>query len=175
MGVLTYLHLRRPNSWERPTILDSLLASPIAYLTTLLYQLFVFLRGRPFQPPLNKTAIRIVALSDTHDKTVQIPQGDLLVHAGDLTNNGTVDDIQKQLDWLSAQPHEHKVLVCGNHDSWFDPRSRKDVDVNSGRKLDFKEIKWLQNSSTTLKFVSGRTLNIYGAADIPECGPQDNA
>jgi hypothetical protein len=175
MGILTYLHLRRPNKWERPTILDSLIASPLAYLTTLLYHFFVFLRGRPFRPPPNKARIRIVTLSDTHDKTVSIPPGDLLVHAGDLTNDGTVDDIQKQLDWLSSQPHEHKVLVCGNHDSWFDPRARREVDVKSGRKLDFHGIQWLQNSSTELEFRNGRRLNVYGAADIPECGPKEFA
>lgn len=35
--------------------------------------------------------MRIVAISDTHAKTIpdsKMPEGDVLVHAGDVTNNG---------------------------------------------------------------------------------------
>jgi predicted phosphohydrolase len=117
----------------------------------------------------------VVCISDTHDHIVSVPDGDLLIHAGDMTNSGTVDDIQKQLDWLDGLPHRHKVVICGNHDSWFDPASRTLEDKQSGRKPNLKSIHYLQDSSVTLDFEGGRKLNIYGAGDLPVCGGSSNA
>ncbi|KDN61177.1 putative calcineurin-like phosphoesterase [Colletotrichum sublineola] len=174
MGLLTAIGLRRNNDWEPPTLLDSLLISPLYLIITIIYRIALFLRGRPFVPPRDKPAIRIVCISDTHDHTnVAIPNGDLLIHAGDLTNAGTADDIQAQLDWLAAQPHPHKIVVCGNHDSYFDPSARLTED--RGRTLDFKGIHYLVRDSVTLEFKGGRHLKIFGAPDIPACGGSEMA
>lgn len=176
MSLLQWLGLCRPNPWERPTLLDHLLRSPLQFLVVRIYHLFLALRGRPFRPPRDRRPITIVCLSDTHDQIVpDVPDGDLLIHAGDLTDPGTVDDIQRQIDWLDSLPHRHKVLIAGNHDSWFDVRSRKPEDKRSGRRVDFKGVHYLQNSSVTLDFADGRTLNLYGAADLPACGGDDFA
>lgn len=155
--------------------MDKLLASPLQWLVFRIYHLILFLRGRPFHAH-NSNPIRVVCLSDTHDNIVSnVPDGDLLIHAGDLTNSGTVEDIQKQLDWLASLPHRHKVFVAGNHDSYFDPKSRKAVDKKQGRAPDLKGLHYLQDDMVTLEFKGGRMLNVYGAADIPECGGTDNA
>lgn len=42
------------------------------------------------------------------------------MHAGDLSQYGTFNEIQAQLSWLSAQTHEHKIVVAGNHDLLLD-------------------------------------------------------
>jgi Icc-related predicted phosphoesterase len=70
--------------------------------------------------------MRVVALSDTHNKHAElvIPDGDLLVHAGDLTGWGTDAELAAILDWLVALPHHYKVVVAGNHDRAF---ARKEV------------------------------------------------
>lgn len=133
------------------------------------------LRGAPFTPPLNKPKIRLVCISDTHTNTPEIPDGDVLIHAGDLTNSGTVKDIQAQLDWLYKLPHEHKIFIAGNHDSYFDPKSRKSVDEESDVQLKFNGIYYLENEPLQLKFKGGRTLNFYGSPDIPQCGGTDFA
>lgn len=164
---------RRKMIWDPPTILDSILDSPLRFLVATIHYLLLSLRGPSFKPPKNKPSIRVVCVSDTHTNTVNLPPGDLLIHAGDLTNAGTVEEIQKQLDWLAAQPHREKVVVAGNHDSYFDPLSRVEGDRN--KKLNFKGIHFLQNKSVTLKFKGGRKLNIYGAGDIPQCGGSDFA
>ena len=170
MGVLERLGLRQSNMWDPPTLLDKLLASPLQYLMIHIYGIILFLRG-PIRRTSSKAPIRVVCISDTHDQTVNIPPGDLLIHAGDLTNDGTVADIQKQLDWLDSQPHRHKVVICGNHDSWFDPKSRKEEDKASGAKPDLKRIHYLERSSVSLEFPeSKRKLNVYGGPDLPQCG-----
>ncbi|KAJ9148902.1 Calcineurin-like phosphoesterase [Pleurostoma richardsiae] len=178
MGLLTRLGLRRPNEWEPPTPLDNLLASPLQFLVAHLYYLILLLRGSPLHPPRSaaRPAIRVVCLSDTHDLVpAAVPDGDLLIHAGDLTDGGTLADVQAQLDWLARLPHRHKVLVCGNHDSWFDPSSRRPEDRASGAEPDFRGVHYLERSGVTLEFAGGRMLNVYGAPDIPECGGSEFA
>jgi Icc-related predicted phosphoesterase len=65
--------------------------------------------------------LRIVCVSDTHGrhrKTV-VPPGDLLVHAGDVTRHGRLDELDDFNLWLGSLPHRHKVVICGNHDFCF--------------------------------------------------------
>ncbi|KAF7562515.1 hypothetical protein G7046_g1629 [Stylonectria norvegica] len=174
MGLLTWLGLRRRSKWDPPTLIDHLLSSPLTYLTTHFYHLALLLRGRPLHPPRNKPAVLVVCISDTHDQTVPVPPGDILIHAGDLTNAGTVADIQVQLDWLKAQPHPVKVVVAGNHDSWFDPVSRPDEDVKTGAKPDLTGLVYLE-SSLFVADVRGRRVVIFGVPDIPQCGASNFA
>lgn len=92
-----------------------------------------------------------------------------------MTNAGTVKDIQAQLDWLNSLPHKHKVVIAGNHDSYFDPKSRQSVDKASGAKLNYHNINYLENQSLQLKFKGPRLLNLYGSPNIPKCGGSDFA
>lgn len=63
--------------------------------------------------------MRIVALSDTHGfhDRVQLPDGDILIHAGDFMNGGfDVGEARRFFEWFAAQPHQHKICIAGNHD-----------------------------------------------------------
>ncbi|KAK0718152.1 calcineurin-like phosphoesterase [Lasiosphaeria miniovina] len=180
MGLLVWLRLRRPNTWERPTLLDGLLDSPLHWLVARLYAVLLLLRGRPFRPGHgHSSTIKVVCLSDTHGHVVpDVPDGDLLVHCGDLTDAGSAAAIQAQLDWLAALPHRHKVVVAGNHDSWFDPDARRalaDAARKADGEVDFKGVVYLENSSVTLEFKGGRKLNVYGSPAVPTCGGSTNA
>ena len=63
-----------------------------------------------------------VAISDTHNihTPMQLPDGDVLIHAGDVTGKGTEAQVQHFLAWFSAQPHRHKIFIAGNHDFYFE-------------------------------------------------------
>jgi len=65
--------------------------------------------------------MRIVCLSDTHYRhhEIAVPDGDVLIHAGDLTRKGSLDDVEDFDLWLVALPHRHKVVIAGNHDWCF--------------------------------------------------------
>ena len=69
--------------------------------------------------------MRIVCLSDTHDLHAEIvvPDGDLLIHAGDVSQGGQPEEIRAFADWFAALPHRHKVLIAGNHDFLFERES----------------------------------------------------
>lgn len=64
--------------------------------------------------------MRIVAMADTHTFTDEpsftVPEGDVLLHAGDLLRAGSFDEFEVELRWLRSLPHGVKVLVAGNHD-----------------------------------------------------------
>ena len=67
--------------------------------------------------------MKIVCLSDTHGMhhlVQHIPDGDVLVHAGDCTGHGYLDQAQEFIDWFAAFPHRHKVFCAGNHDKIFE-------------------------------------------------------
>ncbi|MDE0839321.1 MAG: metallophosphatase domain-containing protein [Kiritimatiellae bacterium] len=67
--------------------------------------------------------MRIVCISDTHglhDQINGIPDGDVLVHAGDLTNHGELEQVQSFNTWLGQLPHAHKLVIAGNHDFCFE-------------------------------------------------------
>jgi len=71
--------------------------------------------------------MRLVCISDTHslhDRMPPIPQGDLLIHAGDCTGSGLLPQIHEFARWMGAQSHPHKILVAGNHDFCFDKKLR---------------------------------------------------
>ena len=63
--------------------------------------------------------MRIVQISDTHSKHHELsplPDGDVLVHCGDISEHGTEEEVLDFLNWFIEQPHAHKIFVCGNHD-----------------------------------------------------------
>lgn len=62
--------------------------------------------------------MKIVAISDTHtrEKKVTVPDGDVLIHAGDMCGHGYFWEFRNFLEWFGAQPHKHKLLIAGNHD-----------------------------------------------------------
>ncbi|KAH7402291.1 Metallo-dependent phosphatase-like protein [Phaeosphaeria sp. MPI-PUGE-AT-0046c] len=64
---------------------------------------------------------RIVLISDTHNQTPKLPPGDILIHAGDLTNQGSYSELERTVEWLEKSDFEAKVVVAGNHDTTLSP------------------------------------------------------
>ncbi len=81
--------------------------------------------------------VRLVCLSDTHSKHKQIsmPDGDILIHAGDLTPRGNHNEFISVGKWFESMKdkYKHRIFIAGNHDwslmwnsrmileSYFDP------------------------------------------------------
>jgi 3',5'-cyclic AMP phosphodiesterase CpdA len=66
--------------------------------------------------------MRIVMMSDTHlrHSGYNVPDGDVLVHAGDFTMRGELAAIAIFGEWFRKFPHPWKVVVAGNHDIGFE-------------------------------------------------------
>lgn len=71
---------------------------------------------------MKPVSLRVVAISDTHGRhrKLDVPEGDLLVHAGDMGAGRDWAELEDFNHWLGLLPHRHKVLVAGNHDFWFE-------------------------------------------------------
>lgn len=69
---------------------------------------------------------RIVALSDTHGyhKQLQVPDGDLLIHAGDLGMRTKAYEVVEFARWFNSLPHPNKIVIAGNHDMACEGRNR---------------------------------------------------
>lgn len=61
---------------------------------------------------------RIVHISDTHNKheEIIIPSCDIVVHSGDATNSGSINEIISFINWFGNLDVKTKIFVPGNHD-----------------------------------------------------------
>lgn len=90
-----------------------------------------------------------------------LPEGDVLVHAGDITPKGELEIVHDFADWLAAQPFRHKLIIAGNHDYCFDI-SRPAYDGWAWRALEERGIHYLFDSARTLDGVK-----FYGSPWCP--------
>jgi len=98
--------------------------------------------------------MRIVCVSDTNNcnEAIAVPDGDLIIHAGDATVNGTEAEVDAFIDWFSNLPHERKIFVAGNHD-WLFER-----DELAFKKLLSRGVIYLRDSEARV-----RGLKVYGS------------
>ncbi|KAL5510896.1 hypothetical protein ACEPAG_4653 [Sanghuangporus baumii] len=151
--------LRRvePSNW------NSFLTSPCLFLARRIYEL---VQKHSLSSP-TRNQVRIVCISDTHNQhesVAPLPDGDLLIHAGDLTQSGSLQEIEDALRWLSGQPHRHKLFIAGNHDA-----ALANTDVVMRIRTTYPDLVYLQDSEVTLS-INGRVLNIYGSPQTPRYG-----
>jgi len=103
--------------------------------------------------------VKIVAISDTHThENFPIPDGDILLHSGDISYRGTFAEMNRAMRWLGSLPHKHKVFICGNHD-WLgetDPLLMKELAEENG-------VIYLDDSGVDLM-----GLKIWGSPVQPE-------
>ncbi|MCX6181895.1 MAG: metallophosphatase domain-containing protein [Bacteroidetes bacterium] len=103
--------------------------------------------------------MRIILISDTHNQhhKVVLPEGDVLLHAGDISGRGTKKEVQDFLSWFSAQPHKHKVFIAGNHDFFIQQNHNEFLSMLPSN------ITYLED-----KLVEIGGLKIYGSPWTPE-------
>lgn len=101
--------------------------------------------------------MKIICISDTHNlqKNLKIPDGDMLIHAGDMTCVGGIDEINEFNEWLGRLPHQHKIIIAGNHDLYFEEEPVK-------AKLLITNAIYLEDSGITIE-----GLKIWGSPISP--------
>lgn len=105
---------------------------------------------------------KFVCISDTHSqlKYVNIPDGDILLHSGDLTGRGGIQETSREVYEISKHRQRFKaiVLIEGNHDRLgeFNPTAMDQMCLDSGITL-------LRDTSTTIE-----GFKFYGSPYTPE-------
>lgn len=95
------------------------------------------------------TKLRLVAISDTHERHryVSLPEGDVLIHAGDITKKGSLQAIEDFATWMKEAPHKHKIVIAGNHDFCFEDERSADAE----KILNNEGIIYLCDSGVTIE------------------------
>lgn len=129
------------------------------------------------QPRPDKHA-RFVCISDTHglheEMAFSIPAGDVLIHAGDFSSTGELEQVRCLERWLSRLPHAHKLVIAGNHDITFHPPfyernwrrfHREELDCAAARAIlaGSQGVTYLEDAE-----VSVLGLRVYGSPWQPE-------
>ncbi len=102
--------------------------------------------------------MKVVLISDTHNQheKLTLPPGDVIIHTGDITGNGTVREALNFLQWFSGLPYKNKVFIAGNHDFAFENKEVPISDLPDG-------ITYLEDSTVSID-----RLTIYGSPYTPE-------
>jgi Icc-related predicted phosphoesterase len=107
--------------------------------------------------------MKIICISDTHNKhyDLDIPDGDILIHAGDWTGRGTLPEISSFLAWFEARPHTHKIFIAGNHDIM----TEEDQNMFEMLLSEHHGINYLEDSQ-----INVMGLKIWGTPWVSPCG-----
>nr|OQO22482.1 hypothetical protein B0A51_10114 [Rachicladosporium sp. CCFEE 5018] len=131
--------------------------------------------------------LRLVCISDTHNAFpgagFTLPAGDILLHAGDLTNQGSLAEIEKAMTWIKHASFAAKIVVAGNHDLSVDakyglkyPEGWK-VLPEEGEKCrelvrGVEGVNYLEHESAEVE-VKGVKLRVFGSPYSPDRGGQN--
>ena len=128
--------------------------------------------------------MRIVCISDTHNSTPKLPKGDVLIHADDLTKQGTPVEIQRQIAWLQRQEFQAKIVVAGNHDLALDEdfytkhgaRRHNQVENALEKAAELREqigrsLTYLCHEAACVRLQDGSTISVFGSPYSRRNGP----
>lgn len=63
--------------------------------------------------------MKITVISDTHSKhnqlTKDLPGGDLILHSGDFSTIGRMNELKEFCKWFDQTDYTNKVFIAGNH------------------------------------------------------------
>lgn len=96
---------------------------------------------------------KIFVISDTHGhhRKVDIPICDIIIHCGDICNDGNMNEILDFFDWFSNLNIDHKIFVHGNHDLLFE------LEPELAKTIVSQNVIWLNNS-----FIKINAINFFG-------------
>jgi Icc-related predicted phosphoesterase len=75
--------------------------------------------------------MKLTFISDTHSlhRHLALDSGDVLIHCGDFTGRGSLDDTADFAEYMAKQDFAHKVVIAGNHERCFEDERRQDAEA----------------------------------------------
>ncbi|MFK7809783.1 MAG: metallophosphatase domain-containing protein [Saprospiraceae bacterium] len=66
--------------------------------------------------------MNLTLISDTHGfhDGLDLSSGEVLLHTGDVSSRGSLQEVESFLNWFARQNFEHKIFIAGNHDFFFE-------------------------------------------------------
>lgn len=110
--------------------------------------------------------IRITFISDTHTKhgMLNLPGGDLLIHAGDVMSTGYYpQELIPFCKWFENQYYDACIFIAGNHDRLFQMYPEDAMKI-----VDEYGIDYLQDDQSIIDYEWGDRIKIWGSPWQPE-------
>lgn len=108
---------------------------------------------------------QITFISDTHSKhnqiTKDLPGGDIIIHCGDMSDQGYKYEIEEFCKWFDKLNYDNKIFIAGNHDFLF----QEEADI-AYQILKSYNINYLQDNSIIIN-----NIKIWGSPWTPQFGP----
>jgi predicted phosphodiesterase len=92
----------------------------------------------------------------------ELPPADVFLHAGDLTQYGTKEELESVIEWIASLPYKHKVVIAGNHDIGLD----KDCTHRSGLARRAGSYATIEETEILIKSMKERNI-IYLSPEQP--------
>lgn len=148
--------------------------------------------------PVAHVKTRFLIISDTHSSDpkqndqsdapfrLPLPKADVLLHCGDLTMIGLLDEYERTLDMLDSIDAELKLVIAGNHDISLDETyykrkgaymqgKRYDEDTPrqarelwTGARAKRARIVYLEEGTHSFTLKNGARLAVYASPYQPE-------
>ena len=120
--------------------------------------------------------MRLVCISDTHalhhEMVHELPKGDVLIHAGDISNKGGQRDVTDFISWFkNLGGWDRKIFISGNHDHCFEKikihYSKQNyewlIPLISSENLLSSDVIYLEDSFITIETPEfSRPIKFYG-------------
>jgi hypothetical protein len=130
--------------------------------------------------------VRFLVLSDTHgcDLPKNLPECDVLLHCGDITEDGSPKSIAQALQALSEVKAELKLVIAGNHEisidkAYYLAEGGNEADVGEVHALISPEpnfeasksgVRFLSEGTYCFTLSSGATFRMYASLYTPKYG-----
>lgn len=103
--------------------------------------------------------MKFITIADTHGqhKKLQLPQGDVIIHAGDISGRGEESAVIEFLEWFTNLDFKYKIFIAGNHDFYFERKSEEEF-----KKIIPDNIIYLCDSGITIE-----NIKIWGSPVTP--------
>ncbi len=104
--------------------------------------------------------MKIILISDTHNRhhDLELPDGDMIIHAGDVSSTGKEPEILDFLNWFKSLDYKYKIFIAGNHDFYFERANSEQISLIIPENLTY-----LNDSGVTIE-----GLKIWGSPVQPE-------
>jgi len=103
--------------------------------------------------------LKIVFISDTHGlhEQLEILEGDMIIHGGDISNRGRREEVEDFIDWFQELNFTHKIFIAGNHDLYLERVSEYELE-----EIIPEDVIYLNDSGITIN-----GINIWGSPVQP--------
>jgi predicted MPP superfamily phosphohydrolase len=129
----------------------------------------------------------VMVISDTHEYSFDgaaMPEVDVLIHTGDLTNFGELSSLEESVKMIGTIQAELRLVIAGNHDVTLDPIPRVEnmsveeyakyhrdaVDIMTGPLAKAAGVTYLHEGTHSFTLRNGAKFTVYASPYTPGDG-----